>query len=73
MREKELLLALCILFFGCLGGGGYNLDVVVTDFNNDSGVIEKILKDNQIQISGIRQVSPSLENVFIHKIESDYS
>jgi len=52
---------------------GDRLNVVVADFNNDSGVIEKILNDNQIQISGIRQVSPSLENVFIHKIESDYS
>jgi ABC-2 type transport system ATP-binding protein len=52
---------------------GDRLNVVVADFKNDSGIIEKILKDNQIQIGGIRQVSPSLENVFIHKIESDYS
>ena len=52
---------------------GDRLNVVVSDFKNDSGVIEKILKDNKIQVGGIRQVSPSLENVFIHKIESNYS
>ena len=52
---------------------GDRLNVVVADFKNDSGVVEKILKDNEIQVGGIRQVSPSLENVFIHKIESNYS
>jgi len=52
---------------------GDRLNVVVSDFNSDSIRIEKVLKDNHIQVEGLRQVSPSLENVFIHKIESNYS
>ncbi len=52
---------------------GDRLNIVVADFSKDSGGIEKMLIDNNIQVGGIRQVSPSLENVFIHKIESNYS
>jgi ABC-2 type transport system ATP-binding protein len=52
---------------------GDRLNVVVSDFKNDSVSIEQKLIDNKINVTGIRQVSPSLENVFIHKIESSYS
>lgn len=52
---------------------GDRLNIVVSDFKSDSISIEKVLKDNKIQVGGVRQVSPSLENVFIHMIESNYS
>jgi ABC-2 type transport system ATP-binding protein len=52
---------------------GDRLNIVVPDYKNESTSIKQILIENKITVTGIRQVSPSLENVFIHKIESDYS
>ncbi|HMQ68427.1 MAG TPA: ABC transporter ATP-binding protein [Ignavibacteria bacterium] len=37
----------------------------------DAGNIEKILKDNSVQISDIRKIPPSLENAFIHLIKEN--
>lgn len=50
---------------------GDRLNVVVNDSRNDSGEIETLLKSNSVTIADMRQIPPSLENVFIHLISTD--
>ncbi|MGE5679866.1 MAG: ATP-binding cassette domain-containing protein [Bacillota bacterium] len=49
---------------------GDRLNVVVDNCKNDGSLIEKLLKDNSVAIHDIREIPPSLENVFIHLISS---
>jgi ABC-2 type transport system ATP-binding protein len=50
---------------------GDRLHVVVNDCSKDCPELESLLKDNSITITDLRQVPPSLENVFIHLISSE--
>ncbi|MEJ2615658.1 MAG: hypothetical protein P8Z35_11920 [Ignavibacteriaceae bacterium] len=44
---------------------GDRIDVMVNNYETDYEVIEKILNENQIEITSHRLISASLENVFI--------
>lgn len=48
---------------------GDRLDVIVDNYNEDLKKIESLLTSNKIEITSDRQVTPSLENVFIHLIK----
>ncbi|MGD1007383.1 MAG: ABC transporter ATP-binding protein [Ignavibacteriaceae bacterium] len=47
---------------------GDRLDIVVTEYEKDYGIIEKLLIENGIQMIDHRVIPSSLENVFIHLI-----
>ena len=44
---------------------GDRIDIMVNNYETDYGTIEKILNENQIEITSHRLISASLENVFI--------
>lgn len=50
---------------------GDRVDIIVDDVDKDYMVLEKILKENSIEIYDNRAVTPSLENVFIHLIKKE--
>jgi ABC-2 type transport system ATP-binding protein len=48
---------------------GDRVDIIVDDVDKDYLLLEKLLKENSIEIYDNRVVTPSLENVFIHLIQ----
>ena len=48
---------------------GDRVDIIVDDVDKDYILLEKLLKENSIEIYDNRVVTPSLENVFIHLIQ----
>jgi ABC-2 type transport system ATP-binding protein len=48
---------------------GDRVDIIVDDVDKDYRQLEKLLKENSIEIYDNRVVTPSLENVFIHLIQ----
>jgi hypothetical protein len=50
---------------------GDRVDIIVDDIDKDYPVLEKLLKENSIEIYDNRTVTPSLENVFIHLIREE--
>jgi len=51
---------------------GDRLDVMVNNYETDYEIIEKILNENQIEITSHRLISASLENVFISLVSENY-
>jgi len=47
---------------------GDRINVIINSIEKDYPVIENILKKNSIEILNYRQITPSLENIFIHLI-----
>jgi len=47
---------------------GDRVDVMVNNYANDYSNLEKLLKENGINIISNRSISASLENVFIHLV-----
>ena len=50
---------------------GDRVDIIVDDADKDYPPLEKLLKENSIEIYDNRTVTPSLENVFIHLIREE--
>jgi drug efflux transport system ATP-binding protein len=48
---------------------GDRINVIIKNYENDYPEIEKLLKDNSIQINSNRIISASLENLFIHLVK----
>ena len=51
---------------------GDRLDIMVNNYETDYEIIEKILDENQIEITSHRLISASLENVFISLVSENY-
>jgi len=47
---------------------GDRINVIINSIEKDYPVIENLLKKNSIEILNYRQITPSLENIFIHLI-----
>jgi ABC-2 type transport system ATP-binding protein len=50
---------------------GDRVDIIVDDVERDYPMLEKLFRENSIQIFDNRAVTPSLENVFIHLIRQE--
>ena len=50
---------------------GDRIDIIVDDIDKDYPALEKLLKEDSIEIYDNRTVTPSLENVFIHLIREE--
>jgi len=50
---------------------GDRVDVMVGSYDNDYSNLERLLKENEIEIINNRSISASLENVFIHLVTKD--
>ncbi len=48
---------------------GDRINLIINDFENDLGKVEKILLKNHITVLSKREITPSLENVFIQLIK----
>jgi len=48
---------------------GDRINIMLDDYEKDYKIIEKFLKENQIDIISSRPISASLENVFIHLVK----
>jgi len=48
---------------------GDRINIMLDDYEKDYKIIEKFLKENQIDIISCRPISASLENVFIHLVK----
>ncbi len=50
---------------------GDRINIVIDKSQKDISSVEKLLKDNSVEIINYREIPPSLENVFIHKVEKE--
>lgn len=50
---------------------GDRINVMIENYEKEFPVIEKILRSNDIEIESIRITTPSLENVFIHFVQTE--
>ena len=48
---------------------GDRMDIGLSNYEKDYPVVEKLLKENSINIVSHRTITPSLENVFMHLIK----
>lgn len=49
---------------------GDRLNIVVDDYDRDLRIIESVLQNSEVEILDKREITPSLENVFIHLIKN---
>jgi ABC-2 type transport system ATP-binding protein len=50
---------------------GDRINIIMSNIEKEYPVIENLLKKNSIEILNYRQITPSLENIFIHLIRGD--
>jgi ABC-2 type transport system ATP-binding protein len=50
---------------------GDRIDVIIANYDTDMKAIEDVFSQNKIEITSKRQITPSLENVFIHLVKEE--